>query len=205
MRDEMPVYSPYAGEEVTTPQRAAALYREVCMHCCWPRKTYPMLPWTMEQLVGSAWRNVHIGSLVQVVAIQDDHWDNPGLVYKSEHSWGELTWTLGLWVDAFNGGRYVIEHWIRVDLLSVEDQVRWFGFRLSRVNAQILIDSQRLDAEIHSGDKIDRRWREEDRARDLQEAAYAERQLWAFAQRAGLPLSAEIVNEWRSGNAWQDR
>ncbi len=181
--EDTPVYSPFAGDDASTPERAAAIYHEVCVQRGWPRKTYPMLPWSMRQLVGTTWRNVHTGSLAQVVAIQQDRWDNPVLSYKSEHSWGELRWQLGLfWEDESDLGRYVVEHWVRVDQLPLEDQLRWFEFHLGRINAQIAWDLQSLAEYVRDGDKVNKAWREKDLARDRQEGAFAEMQLHAFAE-----------------------
>lgn len=202
--DLTPVYSPFSIAEVPTPDCAKLIYQEICVKRLWPRKTYPALPWAMEQLVGTTWRNIHCGDLTQVMAIQQDRWNNPVLAYKSEHSWGEPRWQLGLfWPDEFDGGRYVVEDWVRVDLLPAEDQLRWFEFHLGRINAQIALDVQRLAECAPGGDRVKRQWRIEDLARDRREAAAAEKLLRSFASSAGLQISAEIVNARRP--EWQNR
>lgn len=177
-----PVYSPFSIGETLTPGRARRIYHEMCVKRHWPRETYPALPWPMEDLVGTTWRNIHCGTLAKVVALQRDRWDNLVLPIQWEHCWGSVMWWLGLWTDDRQGGRYVIEHWVRVDQLPVEDQLPWFGFHLDWLQAQISEDIQRLAECTPSGDRINRQWRIEDLARDRREAAYAEMQLHAFAK-----------------------
>jgi hypothetical protein len=134
----------------------------------------------MNQLVGTSWRNIHCGSLVRVEPVEHDTWNHPVLPILSEHSCGELMWVLGLWAEE----RYVVEDWVRVDLLSQQEQVRWGEFRLAYIMAHIRLDEQRLIECAHEGDRVNTKWREGDLARDLLEKAYAERQLHALAQRA---------------------
>jgi len=134
----------------------------------------------MNQLVGTSWRNIHCGTLVRVEPVEHDYWDHPVLPILSEHSWGELRWVLGLWTPE----RYVVEDWVRVDLFSQQEQVRWGEFRLAYIVAHIRLDEQRLIECAHERDRVNTKWREWDLARDLQEKAYAERQLHALAQRA---------------------
>ncbi|MBA2681112.1 MAG: hypothetical protein H0U76_22280 [Ktedonobacteraceae bacterium] len=183
------VYSPFVTDERLTPDCAAALYREVCTKQCWPRKTYPMLPWPMERLIGIIWRNVHTGSPTKVVAIQRDRWDNPTLCIQSHFAWGTaVPWTLGLWTSECRDGRYVIEHWVRVDQLSAEDQLPWFHLRCDWIKAQIMEHSQQQAECSRIGDKVNKRLREQDLTRDRRELAYAATQLQDFAQQAGLPI-----------------
>jgi hypothetical protein len=158
----------------------------------------------MEGLVGTAWRNIHCGTPARVEALKQDRWGNPVLLYRCDHTWGSLTWGLGLWSHERAGGRYVIENWVRVDLLPVEDQLPWFGFYLAWQHAQIGKDTERLEESTRKRDSINRSARLADLARDQREAAAAEQQLRAFAESAGLPVSAELINAWRSMNLWQN-
>jgi hypothetical protein len=202
--DHTPVYSPLSPEEARTPAHARRIHHEVCVKCHWPREAYPALPWPMESLVGTTWRNIHCGTPARVVAHQQDRWGNPVLILRWELAWGSLAWGLGLWSHDRAGGRYVVEDWVRVDQLSVEEQLPWFGFYLGWRHAQISVDTEQLAACTRKGDRINRRSRMEDLARDQREAVAAEKQLRAFAERAGLHITAEMINAWRSMEPWQN-
>lgn len=77
---------------------------------------YRLLPWTMQELVGSVWRNSHTAAEVTVLNVQYDRFCNPHPVKQPDHMQG-----LGVWRE----DRYCVEHWIRVDHLDVQDQLAW--------------------------------------------------------------------------------
>ena len=96
------------------------------------RDDYPALPWTMEELVGSDWRNVYTGGRERVLRIGHDRWKRPCLVtdfhdYEPEQ---EVVLSLGLW---WTDERYVIENEIRVDTLPPETEMEYALRQLARL------------------------------------------------------------------------
>lgn len=73
------------------------------------RDDYPALPWTIGELVPSAWRNIYTGGLFQVreLRILNCYQAYPSLVKAGEERWRA---SIGLWWNQ----RFVIEHWLRV-------------------------------------------------------------------------------------------
>lgn len=86
------------------------------------RDKYPALPWSMEELVGSDWRNIYICKRERALRIGYDHWKRPCLV-SSDHDPGqrEVVLSLGLWWNE----RYVLEHEVRVDTLPPEIEMQY--------------------------------------------------------------------------------
>ena len=111
-----PIYSflpPYHDR----PQQVLELVPNSMIVCIKNRASYPLWPWSIEELNNSAWRCLHSGAikLVRWTAERDG---KPVLDAKG---------ILGSWVDE----HFVIEHWIRVDHLAPNIQLMWFGVEIA--------------------------------------------------------------------------
>ena len=83
-----------------------------------PRDEYPILPWTMDQLPGTAWRNLHTFSLETIQEIRENKWGKPG---PDPDPWINSMFSIGLWCN----NRFVIGHYVRVDHLPATIQMEW--------------------------------------------------------------------------------
>ena len=183
------VYSPFLAEEDRTPEQAEASYDQCHAANRWDRDNYLALPWAMQDLVGTIWRNVHAGSLKMINALQMDQWGQPQLPTVSEYSTGYLTWTLGLWLY----DRYIVDDCMRVDHLSLEEQLVWFGFRVGHLR-EIVAWQRRQSNDSPRITQWPTRVKEKDLPFEEQELFYAEQQMQVFAQKNNLSIPPEILH-----------
>ncbi len=91
------------------------------------RERYPPLPWLLEELVGTAWRNPYTGSLKWVARLECSHEkQKPRPYFATRLDWRIWGDSPGLWW----GKIFVIEHWVRVDHWPPAEQMLWFGTEL---------------------------------------------------------------------------
>jgi len=76
---------------------------------------YAVLPFMLHDLPGTQWRNVHTCGQRVVSTLGNNCWDRMG------PDPGLAGFSIGLW----RGIRFCIEHWVRSDDLSPEEQVNW--------------------------------------------------------------------------------
>jgi hypothetical protein len=131
------------------------------------RDTYPPLPWPLEALPGTIWRNVSTGRPLRIDSIKIDRWGQRMPVAADEANDGYPG--LGLWHDQ---ERFCIEHWVRVDHLPASAQLAWYQFEV-RFRRQELGRIEWMP--------VTRRLMEE-------ELAIAIRQMREFALQHNLPL-----------------
>jgi hypothetical protein len=180
------VYSPFSAEEDRTPEQAEATYDQCHAANRWDGDNYLPLPWTMQDLVGANWRNVHTGSLAMASPLQR----NPaGELQLTTQLPGGYPWPLGHWYSHL----YVVEHWLRVDHLSLEEQLVWFGFRVGWLREKIVWEKQQLTTLPHTTQgpvraKMKERLYEEQCLLD------AESQMQLFAQHHHLSIPPEILD-----------
>jgi hypothetical protein len=79
---------------------------------------YPALPWSLEALEGTEWINVHT---FRIVTIGDPS--------KAVGGYGQLGYR--------HGDRFVIEHWVRWDVLPPAIQHRWRWAHCKSLEARI--------------------------------------------------------------------
>jgi hypothetical protein len=128
-----PVLSPLPATPV-----APAIARQAGLACCSGRDrlSYPPLPWPLEDLVGTSWRNLFTGAPGTVIRLQDvpiarRMRPQPIMaVLYGQRAWAD---SLGLWW----GPSFVIEHWVRVDHWPPPDQLSWFGVELGHYRGDI--------------------------------------------------------------------
>jgi len=116
-----PIYSflpPYHDH----PQQVLDLVPDNMLECIKNRASYPVWPWAVEELNNSAWRCLHSGA-IKLVCLTTERDGKPVLDAKG---------ILGCWVN----DQFVVEHWVRVDHLSLNKQLMWFGVEIAYWRAQ---------------------------------------------------------------------
>lgn len=153
------------------------------------RACYPTLPWSMETLIGTIWRNIHSGEAQIVHHIGINRFGKTVLcAAPAEPLRGQDQEIIGFW----SGDRYIVEQWVRIDQQSEEAQLHWFGVELAWLRGKL----------IFCEDKIaEYRW--DTTNRNLQKRAQKEYQLQLhgaethmrdFAARHHLSIPLEVLN-----------
>lgn len=175
------------------------------------RETYPPLPWTVGELTGTLWRNIHTGRLLRLSATEEELLAQDCLVNlrHADPSWpdGFERWSdvpvwlraslgLGFWWD----GRYILEHDVRVDRLPAEAQLRWCAFQLAHEREQVRqVEDQIARMKADGPDKVscyaaNLNMRKRDLKREQVQVQQATAALHAFAARHSLPITPELLN-----------
>jgi hypothetical protein len=182
MNDSM-VYS-FASPEQRTHEAADAAYRywwnvynkqHGHLKC---RDQYPASGWTMEELIGSEWINLHTRTIIRVEGIEVDRW---GHTVFTGHTRG-LWWT----------NRYVVDHDIRWDVLTPDEQFTWYVARLAYCDKQLI--SAEKDYQQHKDDAWNVASKLRDFKRAQQELNQAADGLQAFARLHRFAVSTEHLN-----------
>jgi hypothetical protein len=105
------------------------------------RECYPTLPWSMETLIGTIWRNIHSGEAQTVHHIGINQFGRPVLCSApAEPLRGQDQEIIGFW----SGDRYIVEQWVRIDQQSEEAQLRWFGVELAWLRGKIVFCEDKI-------------------------------------------------------------
>jgi hypothetical protein len=130
------IYSPLpsyfeTNEEVLIAYYTGKIYRNPLL--------YPALAWSLEEISGTTWRNIHSGASVFIGGLsQSDEGPVPIPVY----AYPLFEEQFGFW----QGGRYIVEDWVRVDHLAPQIELSWFGVELKYLQA--LIDVAEFEQEL---------------------------------------------------------
>lgn len=142
------------------------------------RSSYPSTGWTMDELVGSQWVSIHCGDVRMVTRVSSE----PNLIAERK--------VLGLghwWM-----GRFVIENYIRHDVLTPAEQLTWAVWRATCCQKEVdraNDNYQRLRNDpLNANSK--KYWLREQR-KELQQALD---ELQAFCEQHGFAPGAEYVN-----------
>lgn len=164
------------------------------------REDYPALPWPLDEyLIGSLWCNIHTGTRLQVSRIvAGPSWkgDAPLPCFSRSHiAWDSLN-SPGFWVCQ----RFIIEHWVRVDLWPFPWQLRWFGVELSFRRREIARAEQSIRdlGPKHPGDttwSANRNMYQREMEHHQQELALVTERIHRFAQEHDLAIPLELLNE----------
>jgi hypothetical protein len=188
------IYSPLSTEP-TSPEAA----RQVGFATASAgRKRYPPLPWQMEDLVGTIWRNLYTGAPGTAICLEEVSCSGrPRLrpvmaVPACRGAWIE---DLGLWW----GPDYLIEHWIRVDHWPPSDQLPWFGVELRDYRWSIAhLEQQIAYIEAHWGGVSCPVENRNSLRREVQshrrEIMHIEQRLRLFAEQHHLMIPLELLN-----------
>jgi hypothetical protein len=176
-----PIYS-FLPPYHTDPQEVLDLAPRNMLQCIKNRVSYPMWPWAVEEMNNTAWRSLHSGA-IKLVRLTTERDGKPVLDAKC---------ILGFWAD---DGRFVVEHWVRVDHLPLGAQLMWFGVEIAYWRAQAKWWTDGPRAWLHdpsyalSPKSCRARVREAQQQTEL-----ALRRARAFAVGYGLSLGPEILN-----------
>ena len=178
------VHSPFPAGCTLEDARAIAKAKPVMSGTLHLRDSYPALPWSMEELVGSEWRNLYTSSLSRIVRVGKDRWGQSVLVEDDRilpvPPDGEVVLSLGLWWKTADQREiYVVENEIRVDVLPPDSQM-----------AYALRDVEHLMANIPQRGAS--RWQ-------LDDLEFVRAYAQSLAQKFGLPLPEGMSNIGRTG------
>ncbi len=178
------VHSPFPAGCALDDARAIEKAKPIMSDTLHLRDSYPALPWSMEELVGSEWRNLYTGSRSTIIRVGTDRWERSVLVEDDRvlpvPPDGEVVLSLGLWWKTADGREmYVVENEIRVDVLPPDLQ---FVYALR--------DVEHLMANIPQ--KGEKRWQ-------LDDLAFVRAYAQSLAQKFGLLLPEGMSNIGRSG------
>ncbi len=180
------VHSPFPAGCALDDARAIAKAKPIMSGTLHLRDSFPALPWSMEELVGSEWRNLYTNSLSKVVRVGKDRWGQSVLVEDDRTPCvpvlpdGEVVLSLGLWwKTAGRREMYVVENEIRVDVLPPDLQM-----------AYALRDIEHLMANIERNSQG--RWQ-------LDDLEFVRAYARSLAQKFGLPLPEVMSNIGRTG------
>lgn len=109
------------------------------------RHTYTPLPWALEDLPGSKWRNVHVGTEMHVLDLCKNRWGEPDLKYETGKGITDRTLSLVIWLTVRELGKVcLLEHWVRVDCFGPEFEAQFI--QLERTHA-LQDEKKRLEAD----------------------------------------------------------
>jgi len=107
-----------------------------------PQHEYTLLPWSMEEMPGTTWRNVYTANVHTVERIAKNRFNKPG---PDPDEYINEMFEPGLWrLDADETEWYCVEHWIRVDHLTPEIQVDWACARVAYRQQELAQQRQTL-------------------------------------------------------------
>jgi len=134
----IPLYARYtSGDPETLKAAVEQNYQDIRHTRELPRNEYPILPWTMDQLPSTSWRNVHTFSLETIQEIREDRYGKPG---PDPDPSINAIFSIGLW----SNDRFVIVHWVRVDHLPPITQMQWYLAAISHQGTRVAQAQQRL-------------------------------------------------------------
>ncbi len=118
------------------------------------RQDFPNALWTMTELIGTTWRNVHTGCQVMVDQVRADGFGNSHLCRGLSSVGHDGLYphprdSVGIWIY----DRYVVEHWVRVDHWTPAEQLPWYALRIARSRDEIATrraEAARIKANWHT-------------------------------------------------------
>ena len=169
-------------EEVHARERAAFRARKRLEH------NPTLLPWTMEELPGTTWRNAYTFAAETVKELNTDNFGKTG---PDPAETSGIMFSIGLW----RGEQFCIEHWVRVDHLPARVQQAWAAARVGYCRQEVRTAQQdyadaKAGTKHYSSPTYQKRhlqWKEKDLAQARQELA-------ELTQRLGLTLALDIRN-----------
>ena len=129
--NKIPLYARYtSGDPATLATAVAQNHQDFGHRREMPRDEYPILPWTMDELPGTTWRNLHTFNLETIQEIRENRYGKPG---PDPDPCINAMFSIGLWSNE----RFVIGHHVRVDHLSITIQMEWHNSRVARQGRQV--------------------------------------------------------------------
>jgi hypothetical protein len=166
-------------------------YRDCCRREI-RTELYSILPWTMEELPGTQWRNAHTYKLTTIQEITTNRHGQRG---PDPDPWINTMFSIGLWRpvrDRETEEVFCVEHWIRVDNLPPQEQIEWAKERVTWARQELLQAQEALKKAKQEGRRI--RARQLSVQWDRKYLDEARRDLISLSERFGLMLSTNILN-----------
>lgn len=157
-----------------------------------PARERVLLPWAMEELVGTVWRSVWRGSQAWVVGmgLYNVHRPQDGYSPVIERRTCQYVYHWNLAVR--RQGHMVVENWVRVDHLAPEVALAWFDVELNHL-AEDVIHAEQQIIRMYQEQPRDSCWNinlfsmKEDFASPIAEAHRTLAERAAFARCHNLP------------------
>lgn len=122
------VHSPFPAGCALDDARAIEKANPIMSGTLHLRDSFPALPWSMEELVGSEWRNLYTGSRSTIIHVGKDRWGQSVLVEDDRvlpvPPDGEVVLSLGLWWKTADGPACASTHADRREMYVVENEIR---------------------------------------------------------------------------------
>lgn len=149
---------------------------------------YTLLPWKLEDLPGTTWRNVWTFSSYTVQKIQENNWGKLG---PDPEDLAGVLFSIGLW----RGDRFCIEHWVRVDHLLPKNQLDWAIERVAHCQKQLTTVKRQKDKKRQSKRyqhspyhyKLEVSWKRTN-------LSQAREELSTLSQALAIPLPIHLLN-----------
>ena len=134
---QTPIYSPHPAEPRDPARVIASAQRQ--KKGLKASRSYPSLPWTLEELPGTTWRHVPGGLPMRIDRIGTDEEGKPMPIPSEEiiHP-GEFLPELGCWWN----DRFCIESWVRVDHLPPAVQLEWVRSEIAHRRATEILTTE---------------------------------------------------------------
>ena len=181
------LYSPLSIDSEASYEQVCSLSEQICIQ----RDAYTALPWVMESLVGTTWRNISTGESQVVHHIGVNRFKKPVLCkapVQTKKPGGAFLECIGFWSD----NRYIVEHWVRVDHLKPLTQVYWFGLQLGWLRKQIALYERKI--EEYRRDPTNRHLCEREKQNCFTQLQEAEHHLRTFSATHHLSIPFEVLN-----------
>lgn len=188
------LYSPLPCDPSLSYEELYASYEETLAAS---RECYLALPWCMEGLVGTTWRNIHTGEAKSVHHLGTNRFGRPVLCAAPATPpvpCGQNLEIIGFW----SGDRYLVEEWVRVDHISEEAQLCWFGVELAWLRRQVTLCESKV-AE-YRWDTTNRNLQKRVRQEYQFQLQRAEASMRDFAARHDLFIPLEVLNSGIGGS-----
>lgn len=174
---KIPLYARYTSADPGTLAAAVAQnHQDVRRGQEMPRDEYPVLPWTMDELPGTAWRNLHTFSLETIQEIRENRYGKPG---PDPDPYIDAMFSIGLW----SNNRFVIDNYVRVDHLPATIQMEWHNSRVTYQGRQVIRARDALRKQKSA-------YRKRNVKHTLDRLAQASQQAKEFATLHHLPISS---------------
>ena len=129
-----PIYSPHPAESLD-PQAViqAAGYQQTGPQ----GENYPLLPWPLEALPGTIWRNLWTGTPVRIASISTDQDGNQVAITEDEAEAEDEVDAYHPRIGSWQGDRFCIAGWVRVDHLPPATRLAWQCVEIAYLHEQM--------------------------------------------------------------------
>lgn len=169
---------------------------------CSRRDLYPVLPWALEDMAGTSWRNIwtagrFVCEMIGLPAPDHRPLERPKMLAR--YAWTDVIVDyVGFWQD----GHYVIDYWAREDHLLPQVRLGWYSVRLAhhrRQQARLAEEIGRMSPQTTSCYAYNRNYKRRMIDGSKKEEVGTLEAMRAFADRHGLTMPSDSMNVGRQG------